>query len=582
MSLEPSAESDGKSIGPSRKDSRCKYPTIGEAMREDLDRLPRQSLAARILAVLEHHGVSYGVLRNPNRLMDEGQGDLDIWVPATSILPAMDLIEREAEAAGWWLLKRVRRPYVCSLYMYRPGHRPSALTVDAFPAIRWLVADLLPEELLSRSLVREGNVWIVDPRVGALASILHHLAWNGRVPSRYVEAYLRLDSDDLPYSELVQRIARDPSPSWRSSRRRLLGSAVAATLRTHPLRAAIQAVHTLASLGRSSPGRWVVFDGPEADRYLIEIDKRLHDEHFLVGRWGSMDRVPKGALARRKWYAMNVLMKRRLGAIILSSGDPGDLGPDARVLTTRSGWKVQDHERAEPRGEGESVQDCFQYLLTWLASECRVDTPKSGITKGLIVGLVGPDGSGKSTLAQYLEADGGLQPAARYHWRPGILPPLGGFAKANTGAPNQRPGTATQGWLVSLGRLAYYWLDTQLGFATTLGRQKRAGLLVLIERSFLDVVVDPTRYGFRLPRWVLEIATRISLKPQLLLNLSLPASHAVARKAELSIGETERQAHMWRTFPARLVDTRNLDASAAPIDLAHRAMQVIAGAREIA
>src|SRR6266508_2044069 len=114
-----------------------------------IDRSSRRDLAARILALLEYHGVSYAVLRDPARLFDEGVGDLDLWVPAKSIPSAMALIEREADATGWWLLKRVQRPYVRTAYFYRPGTPPSTLTIDAFPAIRWLVADLLSGTLLA-------------------------------------------------------------------------------------------------------------------------------------------------------------------------------------------------------------------------------------------------------------------------------------------------------------------------------------------------------------------------------------------------------------------------------------------------
>jgi hypothetical protein len=544
----------------------------------ELDRAPRRVLAARILAVLEHHGVSYGVLRNPNRLLYDGQGDLDIWIPSQSIQSAIDLIEREAEAAGWWLLKRVRRPYVCSLYLYRPGSPASALTVDAFPAIRWLVADLLSEDLLVESRIREGNVWIVDPRVGALASCLHHLAWNGRVPYRYLETYLRVGAgDDLPYSRLVQRLAKDGSPLWSRYRRRLLISAVSTSVIVHPMRTAAEGLRAVMSLAGSLPGRWVALDGPVSAQYLSEIDRRLHEEHFLVGRWGSIDRVPRGPLARMGWYTRNVLIKRRLGATVLSSGDPGNLRPDARVWASRSGWEAQPTRPGDAAHQGEHVEDLFHYLLHWLASECRIRPSGSRHTNGIIVGLAGADRSGRSTLARRLEAEG-LEAAPQYYWRPGTLPKIRNLLMAATVKSDPPPETKTRGSLVSLGRLAHYWIDTQLGFATTLRRQRRAGLRVLVERSLLDVVVDPNRYGLRLPHWVLELAARVSLKPQLLLNISSSSYPPLARNAELSIADPERQVQVWCTFPLRLVDTRNLDASAAPIDLTQRAIEIIAGA----
>lgn len=539
-----------------------------------LDPGPRRALASRILAVLEHHGVSYGVLRDPSRLFDEGRGDLDIWVPAKSIQSAIGLIEGVAEDAGWWLLKRVRRPYVGTLYLYRPGPPASALTVDTFPAIRWLVADLLSETLLATSRVRKANAWIVDPRVSALASCLHHLAWNGRVASRYLEAYLRVDAgDDLPYSRLVHQIANDPNPQWRRRRRRLLMSAVATGVIAHPVRAGYQALCTVAALARSSPGRWVAFEGPESAQYMVAIDRRLHEEHFLVGRWGSVGRIPKGAIARTGWYTRNVLMKRRLGAIVLSAGDPGGLSPDARVWAARSGWEAQGKDDAGETARGKSIEDLCQYVITWLASECRIQTSESRHTNGIIVGVVGSEESAGSFFAQQLESEASLQPAVLYQRTHGGLRQITQRVCADTTKSEQGRGSATHRSQISLVRLARCWLDTQLGFATALLRLRRAGFVVLVEHSFFDMVVDLTRYGSRIPRWVLELATWASFKPRLLLNLSLRSSEVMEGVTELSLENMERQ-----TIALRSMDTRNLDANGR-VDLLGRAMDVIKSAR---
>lgn len=547
----------------------------------ELDRAFRRTLAARLLVVLDRHGLSYGVLRNLSRVIDEGRGDLDIWVPAKSTRRAADLIEHEADAAGWWLLKRVRRPYVSSLCFYRPGRPASALTVDLFPAVRWLVADLLSETLLASSRVRSGNFWIVDPRVAALASCVHYLAWSGTIPGRYLAAIRGADGgNDLPFTRLIQQILREAEPDWGRFRQSLLLPAIARSVTVHPLKAVLGALRTVASIARSAHGRWVAFEGPEAARYLMEIDRKLHEEHFLVGSRSSIGRVPERVFARARWYTRDVLIRRRLGAILLSNGDPGRLRPQARIWTARRGWEARFSAAGEvSHAAGEGSGQLFEWLLAWLASEVRIGVSERRPDRGIIVALVGPDGSGKSTLAGRLEAEESLQPTARYHWRPGILPQIRGYRKMGTTKSDQQPGTLTHGWLVSLGRLAYYWMDTQLGFAISLQRQKRAGFVVMIERSFLDVVVDPTRYGFRLPPWILELAARVSLKPDLLLNLSLPSAEAVARKGELSTEETERQAQRWLRFPSRLVDARILDARTGQIDLAKQALEVIEAAR---
>jgi hypothetical protein len=346
--------------------------------RYQLDPGPRRDFAARILALLEDDGMPYAVLRNPQRLLHEGKGDLDLWMPAKSFQSATDLIEREAEAAQWLLLKSVRRPYVCSLYFYKPGRPASALTVDIFPAVRWLVADLVPEELLAQSRVRRGRVWIIEPEVSSLAACLHHLAWNGTIPRRYLAAHLQDGaSGNLRHSRLVQRIAEDPAPRWKRSRRRLLISAAAATVALHPIRTFEDLLRTVASLGQSPPGKWLAFSGALADAYLKELDRRLHEEHFMVGRWGSIDRIPSGVFARRAWYVWKVLFKRLLGGMVLSSGEPAKLKPDARVQAFDSGWQAETSTNG-PSAHGEDFEDLFEYVLVWLASESRAEASSSG------------------------------------------------------------------------------------------------------------------------------------------------------------------------------------------------------------
>jgi len=345
--------------------------------RYQLDPGPRRDVAARLLALLEDGGIPYAVLRNPQRLLLEGKGDLDLWMPAKSFQSATDLIEREAEAAGWWLLKSVRRPYVSSLYFYKPGRPASALTVDIFPAVRWLVADLVPEGLLAQSRVRRGRVWIIEPGVSSLAACLHHLAWNGTIPRRYLAAFLQDGtSRNLRHSRLVQRIAEDPAPRWKRSRRRLLISAAAATAVLHPIRTFEDLLRIMASLGQSPPGKWLAFNGALADAYLKELDRRLHEEHFMVGRWGSIDRIPSGVFARRAWYVWKVLFKRLLGGMVLSSGDPAKLKPDARVQASDSGWQAQTLTNG-PSAHGEDFEDLFEHLLAWLASESRAEASSS-------------------------------------------------------------------------------------------------------------------------------------------------------------------------------------------------------------
>src|SRR6266542_4341410 len=56
-----------------------------------------------------------------------------------------------------------------------------------------------------------------------------------------------------------------------------------------------------ASLGQSPPGKWLTSYGAHADAYLKELDRRMHEEHFMVGCWGCIDHIPSGVFARPAW-----------------------------------------------------------------------------------------------------------------------------------------------------------------------------------------------------------------------------------------------------------------------------------------
>jgi hypothetical protein len=335
---------------------------------ETLDRVRRQRFAAHITATLDARGLRYAVLRDPRRLFEEGRGDLDLWAPSENIATIERLVLAEAMAAGWWMIKRVRRPYVTSLYLYAPGSPPAALTIDLFPAIRWIFADLIAEEELSRARRRDQGVWLIDPAVSVLASCLHHLAWNGPVPARYLEAFRSSVPVDLPYAGIIRGLARDPDPDWASSRRDLLASATMDALGRHPLRSVAIACSTVLSLIRSPRGRWVNLEGDQGRRCLEHIDRQLHEEHFLVGRWGSVGEIPTGGVHRALWNLL-VLGKRRLGAVMLSAGSHRVVGPDLRISDP-------GHPSAgdDPRA-GTSPPPCSDlagYVVAWLATELRV------------------------------------------------------------------------------------------------------------------------------------------------------------------------------------------------------------------
>jgi len=196
---------------------------------------------------------------------------------------------------------------------------------------------------------------------------------------------------------------------------------------------------------------------------------------------------------------------------------------------------------------------------------------------GLVVSLVGPDGAGKSTLADGLEEAlaTAFRRTARLHLGPGVLPSPGrllGRTVAGTTTPHARE---PSGRAVSLLRLAYLWLDCGLGWLPRVAVPKRRTALVLLERGWSDLLVDPRRYRLSLPPGLVRALGALLPRPDLVLVLVAPASEIHARKPELDEREIERQLDAWRTLAARDPERHAVLAATSGAETLESAVEVV-------
>jgi hypothetical protein len=176
---------------------------------------------------------------------------------------------------------------------------------------------------------------------------------------------------------------------------------------------------------------------------------------------------------------------------------------------------------------------------------------------GLLVVVVGPDGSGKSTIAlQLLETcRAPFRGRLHLHWRPGLLPAPGsllGWAGRrqlpDVTSPHAR---APFGRVLSRLLLGYYWLDNLLGSWLWLWPARVRNSLIVVERGWFDIAVDPRRYRLQVTPRAVQRLGRLLPKPDLVLVLHGEPSLLTRRKNELAEREIERQLHQWsRVLPA--------------------------------
>jgi glycosyltransferase involved in cell wall biosynthesis len=90
-------------------------------------------------------------------------------------------------------------------------------------------------------------------------------------------------------------------------------------------------------------------------------------------------------------------------------------------------------------------------------------------------------------------------------------------------------------------RFGYYWVDFVVGYWAKIFPRKLQGQLIVGERYYLDVVVHPERYGFKIPRWLLGLARIGVPSPDLVILLKAEPEVVYSRKPELSLDRIAQQ-----------------------------------------
>lgn len=151
------------------------------------------------------------------------------------------------------------------------------------------------------------------------------------------------------------------------------------------------------------------------------------------------------------------------------------------------------------------------------------------------------------------------------HWRPGLLPRPGGLVGVKAGDPTDPHGQEPHGRVLSYALLAYNWLDFFLGMWLRIVPVRANGGLVVMERGWMDIAVDPRRYHLAVSSKLVESLGRLLPSPDLVIVLEADPRILRDRKPELPLGELARQIGRWRAISfsgrtKRLV----LDASQEP------------------
>jgi thymidylate kinase len=343
-----------------------------------------------------------------------------------------------------------------------------------------------------------------------------------------------------------------------------------------------------------SVGYYIVLAGksPDGSPCILELDMSLDVEHcnlqFYAGSevlqsrrrhrqfWVPAAEIEFGCYLIKKIAKGNLDDEQRCRLAALYHQQPGGCrrqvarfwgaaSTELIVAAANTGdWTIVQHSlrrlRAELRRRA-ALRHPWRALanrLCWMGRSARKAFRADA---GVHIVFLGPDGAGKSSVVQAVNTKlGRIFPRTQcYRFPPSLLSRL---LRRPEPPPEKQPhGSSPRSFMHSVIRAVCYWFVYYVpGYFLTIRLDLARGTLVLHDRHLIDAQVDPRRYRYGGPEWLLRLICWCVPEPHMVLLLDAPAESLQARKQEVPFEESVRQREAYRALVGSIRTGHIIDA----------------------
>lgn len=181
---------------------------------------------------------------------------------------------------------------------------------------------------------------------------------------------------------------------------------------------------------------------------------------------------------------------------------------------------------------------------------------------GLVIALMGCDGSGKSTIIKDIQhsgfADGPFRDKFYFHLFPSFKASLNNFTNTH---PHSQP---TRSNFQSNLKLIYFFGKYFLGYWLITYPKKMRSTLVIFDRYYHDILIDPLRYRHSGSKWLTDIIGKLIPKPDIYFFIDAPEDVILSRKQEVAPQEVKRQRNGYLYLSSTLKNSYIIDNNRLP------------------